>query len=183
MSEFWQDRLLRDILQQMHPEVARRFEDLEKRRLAFTKKVEALPKEKQDAKPRPGEFSPAEVVMHLAITEHGNVVFLKKTAPALLAGKKPKITFLYKRTVSKMQDPSSPVPTLPFMIPKGPVDLDQAIAAWAGARAEIEKFLEEAKTPSEAFIKFNFVFGTASASQFLDLLEAHMNYHEKRFPA
>lgn len=167
----------------MQAELAKRFAALEKRRIALVKRVKALPAETQVTKRSAAEFSPAEMIMHMAITEHGNLVFLQKTPLSALKGKTPKTTFFFKGTVAKMQDPTKPTPTLPFMIPKGPVDVDVAAQSWEAARSQIRGYLEKAESPEAAFIKFHFVFGTASASDLLDLLEAHTTYHEKRFPA
>lgn len=166
----------------MHPELAKRFAELEKRRVALVERVRTLPAEKQKTKRSPSEFSPVEMIMHIAITEHGDVVYLRKTPPESLKGKRPKTTFFFKSTVSRMQNPVKQMPTLPFMEPKEDVDLALAADSWAAARIQIAEYLEKVETPSEAFIKFHFIFGTASAQEFLDLLEAHMNYHEKRFP-
>lgn len=65
----------------MHPEIAKRFESLEARRKALVERVRALPAENQSAHPDSKSFSPAEMIMHMAMAEQGNVAFLRKTAP------------------------------------------------------------------------------------------------------
>lgn len=165
----------------MHPEIAKRFKDLEMRRKALVARVRALPADKQNAKPIKG-FSPVEIVMHFALAESSNNAFLKRHPPSSLKGKKPHVTFIFKNTVKQMQNPVKVLPTVPYMIPKGPVDLAEADRAWDIARKELGSFLEHVQSPDEPFIKFLFFFGIGSASDYLTLLEAHMNYHEVRFP-
>lgn len=100
-----------------------------------------------------------------------------------MKGKRPKTTFIYRKTIHDLSNPTKRVPTLGNMIPKDPVSIEAADKAWAETRTELAKFLEEAENPANPFIKFNFLFGLGSASDLLTLLEAHSTYHEKRFPA
>ncbi len=167
----------------MHPQIESRFEGIEARRKALTDRVWALPKELQNKKPTNGSFSPAEVIMHMALAEEGNVKFLRKNPPSSLKGKNPHTTFIFKGTVQKMANPSKPLATVGYMIPKTAVDLDAADQKWAGIRQETKGYLEEVETPDQPFIKFLFFFGLGSASDYLDLMEGHMTYHEQRFPA
>jgi len=166
----------------MHPEITKRFIALEARRKAFVERVKALPQDKQTAKPNAKSFSPAEVVMHLAIAEQGNLGFLQKAPPPTLKGKKTHMTFIFKKTVASMQKPVKPIMTPSSMIPKGPVNVDEAARVWEDVRRETAKYLEQVATPDEPFIKFLFFFGLGSAADYLTLLEAHMTYHEQRFP-
>ena len=165
----------------MHPEIAKRFEGIEQRRKALVARVKALPPDKQNQKPDPKSFSPAEVIMHMALAEASNVGFMKKHPPRTLKGKKPRMTFIFRKTVSSMQNPIKLLATVPYMVPKGTVILAEADKAWAEVRKETAGFLEQVNGPNEPFIKFLFIFGLGSASDYLTLMEAHLTYHESRF--
>jgi uncharacterized damage-inducible protein DinB len=165
----------------MHPELEQRFDALQDRRKALIARVRALPPEQQKAKPGKG-FSPAEVIMHMALAEEGNINFMRKTPPTALKGKKPKVTFIFRKTVQAMENPAKPIATVGYMIPKGTVDLDEAEKKWTGLRSEMKSFLEQVENPSDPMCKFLFFFGLASADDYLKLMESHHTYHEQRFP-
>jgi hypothetical protein len=167
----------------MHPQIAERFEALELRRNVFVERVRALPPDKLDKTPGKGFFSPLEVVQHFAIAEEYDLTFLRKTPPSALKGKKPHVTFIFENAVKKMQRPEFPVATFGAMRPKGKTSLDHADKKWQTVRAEMAKYFEQVEKPSDPMVNFLFFFGLASAHDFLRLLEAHMTYHESRFPA
>lgn len=166
----------------MHPDLAKRFEALEIRRKALVKRVRDLPPDKQTAKPDPKSFSPADVIMHMALAEQGNVGFMRKTPPSVLQGKKPKTTFIFRKTVQMMQDPRKAVGTMPYMVPSGKETLAEADKAWSEIRKQTAGYLEQVSSPDDPLVKFLFVFGLGSASDYLTLIEAHTTYHEQRFP-
>src|SRR5687768_7476245 len=103
----------------MHPDLERRFNAIEERRKAMVERVRALSKEKQNTRPSPKAFSPAEVIMHMALAEEGNVKFMRKIPPSELKGRKPKVTFIFRKTVQAMRNPVKPIATVGYMIPKG----------------------------------------------------------------
>jgi hypothetical protein len=167
----------------MHPELQRRFEALEERRKALVARVEELPAEQQTAKPGPNQFSPVEVIMHMALAEQGNVSFMRKTPPSSLKGKKPKTTFIFRKTVQMMEKPAKQIRTVPYMIPRSGITLSQAKKAWEDIRSETAGFMQQVEGPDEPMVKFLFFFGLGSASDYLRLIESHTTYHEQRFPA
>jgi hypothetical protein len=166
----------------MHPELEQRFSVLEDRRRAMVERVRALPKEKQNARPSSKDFSPAEVIMHMALAEEGNVKFMRKTPPRELKDRKPKVTFIFRKTVQAMRNPVKPIATVGYMIPKGQVDLDEADRKWEAIRTEMRSFLDQVESPQAPAAKMLFFFGTPSADDYLNLLESHHDYHEARFP-
>ena len=166
----------------MNAEIKKRFDALEQRRKALTERVRALPPDKQAAHPNPKAFSPVEVIKHFALAENGNLQFLRNTPPASLQGQKPHLRFVYHKVLGSMKSANKFVGTLPYMVPDGTVTLEDGDRSWAAARAELSGFLEPVDSPDDPFCKFMFLFGLGSADDYLALMEAHMHYHETRFP-
>ena len=167
----------------MHPAIKKRFDDLEKRRAALTARVRGLTPAAQNAHPDPAAFSPLEVIKHFALAENGNLQFLRNTPPISLQGQKPHLRFVYHKVLATMQAANKRVGTVPYMVPHGPLTLEEADRSWEAARAELAGYLEAVESPDDPFCKFMFLFGLGSASDYLALMEAHMHYHEVRFPA
>lgn len=167
----------------MNAEVTKRFEGVEASRKALVERVRALPKEKQNARTGPKEFSPAEVVAHMMLAEKFNVTFMRKGNPNSLKGSRVKHGMFYKPTVAKLAAPDKQLPTMKWMIPQGSVDLDAVDKEWADLRQEIGGYMSQCETIDSPFVKMNFFFGTLSAGDYLALLEAHHHYHDVRFPA
>ncbi len=166
----------------MHPALEKRFRDLEERRRKLVGRVRELPQDKQNLKPDANHFSPAEMIMHMAMAEQFDVAFMRKNPPSTLTGKKPKVTFIFRKTVADMQNPVKEVRTLGAMVPKGACSLTEAETAWEEVRSDTKEYLEQVEGPDAPMVKFMFFFGLASASDYLTLIEAHHTYHEQRFP-
>ena len=166
----------------MNAEIKKRFDDLERRRQAMTAKVRALSPEKRNAHPDPKAFSPLEVIKHFALAENGNLQFLRNTPPISLQGQKTHLRFVYRKVLATMQA-AKRTGTVPYMVPHGTLDIEDADRSWAAARAELSGYLDDVDSPDDPFCKFMFLFGLGSASDYLALMEAHMHYHEVRFPA
>lgn len=163
--------------------LAKRYVALEDRRLALVARVRAMPPEKRMARPDPSSFAALEVVEHFALVEHFNMVFLDRAAPSTLGGQRPALRMLGKYVMKGMQNPERGMPTLPQAEPQGSLVLDESASKWEGARWKLKRYLDEVTDPDAAFIKMAWMFGTLSATMYLDLVEAHMAYHEKRLPA
>lgn len=168
------------IIPVMHPEIASRFEKLELRRVALIERVRAMAADKQTAAPAPKEWSPAQVVMHMALAEKFDLDIFRKNSPEALKGKPLKHTFIFKNVMSNMTN-AKKSPTLKAMTPNVDVQLDQAAKAWEDVRKGIAGCLEKVDGPGAPMTK-NFLFGTLSASDWLGLFEAHTHYHETRLP-
>jgi hypothetical protein len=166
----------------MDMEIQGRFEKLEARRQALVERVRALPPEKQKQKPASKAFSALEIIMHFALAEASNNGFLKKAPPTTLKGRKVSHGIFYGPTLLGLQSAGKIVTSPPMFVPKGEFTLDQADKAWALARRDLARYLEQVERPEAAFIKFLFFFGTLSALDYLSFTEAHMHYHETRFP-
>ena len=163
----------------MHPEIESRFDKLEERRTALTERVRMLPAAKQTAQPAPKEFSPAEVIMHMALAETYDLKKMEKELD--LSGKCPKPTFFYRNAIKNMAA-AKRMPTFGAMTPKSAVNLDAPDKAWAEVREKQKKYFDRIADPGDPMIKHPF-FGLLSAADVLTLLEAHAHYHETRLPA
>lgn len=164
----------------MEAEIATRFAKLEDRRKALVARVRALAPEKQTAHPAPNEFSPVEVLMHMALAERFDLVQLDKTPLSSYAGKKSKPSFMYRHAVQSMQA-AKKLGTFGAMTPAEGVTFEEAEKTWADVRAALAKHFEEVKNPSDTMVKLLFL-GRLSARDLLTLFEAHHHYHETRFP-
>ncbi|HTQ08685.1 MAG TPA: DinB family protein [Fimbriimonadaceae bacterium] len=166
----------------MNEQIAKRFRALEERRHNLVARVKALPLDKQTRKPDENRFSPTELIMHMALAEQYDLALVKHHPPVTLKGRKPHVTWLFRKAVNSMQNPTREMPTFGPMVPKGAFSLLEADTAWEEVRQETAKFLEQVEQPSDPFMKHKFFFGLASASDYLTLIEAHLTYHERRFP-
>ena len=167
----------------MHPDLQKRFDSLEARRQALVERVRALADPMQRQKPPSGGFSALEVVMHFAKAEDSNNGFLRKAPPPTLKNRRITYGIFYRPTLASLQNPGKPVGAPPMFVPKGQFTLADADGAWAAARKDLAAYLEQVESPEDPFIKFLFIFGTLSAADYLEFTEAHMHYHEVRFPA
>ncbi len=178
MLELWPRN---DIITHMHPDIAIRLEKLEDRRKALVERVRSLPTPKQTERPTPGEFSPAEIVMHMALAEKYDVEIFKKQPPETLKGKKLKQTFIFRKVMSDMAG-AKKAATLKAMTPEAGVSFSVAEKNSGEVRKNLTDCFEKVPAPDAPMSK-NFIFGTLSASDWLGLFEAHFHYHETRFPA
>jgi hypothetical protein len=165
----------------MHPDLAARFAKLEERRHAMVKRVEALPVERQNTPADPKSFSPAETIMHMALAEEHDLVQMRKRPPSDFAARKRRTSFIYRFALGALRNVKRS-PTMKDMVPTPGARLADGVKRWEEVRVEMAKFLEQAPSPDAAFCKL-FPFGILSASDLLDLLEAHTHYHETILPA
>lgn len=157
-----------------------RFDELESKRKAMLERVHALPAERQTAHPGPKEFSPVEVLMHMALAEEVDLVMMDKTPPSSLAGKRAKPRFMYRWAVNGMRK-AKRMPTMGQMVPKPGVSLEEAETKWSEVRSRIAAHLESLPGLDAPACKHPF-FGVLSAADLLNLLDAHQHYHDTRFP-
>ena len=166
----------------MRKSIEDRFNALEVRREAMVERVRALDESKRDVKPATG-FSPVGVVEHIALMEEFNVGFLDLMPPDRLSGEKTVLRILGKMVGKGLNDPTKYMSrTLPAAVPKGPIGIETAAVHWTSVRGRLRAHFVNVSEPDAAFIKMDWLFGTLSANQYLDLVEAHMRYHEVRFP-
>ncbi|HWD40713.1 MAG TPA: DinB family protein [Fimbriimonas sp.] len=165
----------------MHLQLRNRFEALEERKKAFIARIKALPVEAQSHRPSPNRFSPVEVAMHLALSQRASTEAAKKLRPETAKAMHPRPTFLYKQTVANLKAANRWLPTFGARVPSAGSTLDQAEQTWDWAQSDLKSLLEWAEHPQSVVTK-EFPFGVLSAAQLLDLFDAHLHYHEARFP-
>lgn len=165
---------------QVNSEIQARFDALETKRKAMVERVRALPTEKQCLHPTPKDFSPVEVVMHMALAEQVDLDLMDKKPPASLAGKRAKPRFTFRWVVGSMRK-AKRSPTMGSMVPKPDITLEEAETRWEEVRTRIRAHLDPLPGPDAPACKHPF-FGLLSAADLLDLLDAHQHYHDVRFP-
>jgi hypothetical protein len=143
-------------------------------------RVRALPEDKRSSRPAHGEFSPIEVIMHIALAEGFDLERIQKTPEGTFAGMPSKPSFFFKKALQTMAR-AQKVPTFKLMTPDDGTTFAQAEAAWADVRSGCAKVFEQIKDPHETLVKLPF-FGRLSTLDLLDLFEVHTHYHEARFP-
>lgn len=89
---------------------------------------------------------------------------------------------MFKLMLKMFRKPPFQIPTAPFAVPSPTVTLEKAAADWAEERTKVIAILDQIEGPDTPTLKFLPMLGILSASSYLDLLEAHQDYHEARFP-
>jgi hypothetical protein len=159
------------------PTLAERIETLEAGRLALCEKVKSGDATWQKTPPKPKEWSPVEVLGHMALVEETLLANLDTPLPA---GTRPTRSLMVPMMCFVMRNHIR-VPAPDTMQPPSGLSCDEAIARWVVAR---EKFLTQMQAVSEeeatnvAFLKHPMA-GPLSLKQTLDILTTHQIYHLK----
>lgn len=148
---------------------------------ALGNRLMELPEGSRMTQPANRGFAPAELIEHLAKAEEFNLAFLRKASPNQIAGRKVRPGPAYGMILKSFQTlkrTSAP----PMLKPSKSPNMEVEFAKWKRSLDEVETYLAQTSSADAPFIKMSFLFGTLSASQFLDFQEAHINYHEHYFP-
>jgi hypothetical protein len=160
----------------MHERLLQKFDKLEVRRLAFQERVSYLPDAEQIVR-KNGAFNGLEVLFHMSLVEGATNDALDATPLGKYDGKMAKPSFLYAKVIERMRSgQSAPAPAA--FTPKWVPSLEEAIKAWEKERERLHKHLEIARI-NEAWVKRPWL-GLLSADHILDLMDAHITYHDKR---
>jgi DinB superfamily len=154
---------------------------LEVRRKTMTDRVAVLDNQAQIRRRRPSEFSPVEVIMHMALAETVSLEVMRQRPPIGLTTLRPKPSWIFAFALNRMEAGNG-VPTIGSMMPKSDVTLREADARWTEVRNEIHGLLSPLPTMDHVALKHP-IFGLLSARDLLQLLSSHTRYHEIRFPA
>jgi len=154
---------------------------LESRRAAMTDRVAQLAQPEQVRRPRPSEFSPVEVIMHMALAETFSLEVMQQRPPIQLVKLRPKPSWIFPFALRRMEKGKG-VPTIGSMTPKLNVTLREADSRWTEVRKEIHDLLAPLQTMDRVALKHP-MFGLLSTRDLLQLLTSHAQYHEIRFPA
>jgi hypothetical protein len=161
--------------------IGSRFASLETRRRDMLQRVTALEHLAQVARPTPTEFSPAEILMHMALVEEFHLKHLEKSPPESFRGQQARPSFIFPSALKRMRS-AKKVGTLKSMTPIPGVNLESASERWEQARRSLHNYFDRVTDPNETMIRLP-IFGRLSALDYLSLLESHTQYHEVRFPA
>ncbi len=164
----------------MLPEIESRFASLESRRQSMVERVRTLKPGARTARPKSGEFSPVEVLMHMALAEKFDLMQLEKSTPESFRGRTAKPSFIFPNAVKRICEEKK-MGTFKSMTPLSGVTLESASHDWEQVRASLRSYFDRVTDLDSPMIKL-FIFGRLSALDFLNLLEAHCKYHEIRFP-
>lgn len=142
-------------------------------------RVQKLSPEQQVSHVNPGDFSPVEMLAHMALVEGLNASFIEPSIVNGAVNKNAKPNIIY-RFVMKGMKGGKRVPTDKQFIPNEEVSFESATENWNSARNQIMDHVRKNSEHPTA-IKHKF-FGRLSAFQLLDLLDAHCEYHDHFFP-
>jgi hypothetical protein len=179
----------------MVADLARRFAVIEDQRETLVARVAALSAVERRRRPRPGEWSPLEVIHHLALAEEQTVGQLDAARTMVAAsGARSRATRspLVPLLVAVMRA-GLRLPTPPSMEPptnssetdaegfSSEASLERFAERWRAARQTLQARLEAitSHAPGEPVAQHP-IFGPLDARQVLDLAEAHGRYHERQ---
>jgi hypothetical protein len=150
---------------------------LESGRKQICDKVQNSDAQWQKTPPKPSEWSPVEVLSHMALVEETLLANLDTPLPA---GTRPTRSLMVPMMCFIMRNHIR-VPAPDTMQPPAGLSCEEAIARWEAAR---EKLLAKMQTVSDAdmatvaFLKHPMA-GPLSLKQTLDILTTHQIYHLK----
>lgn len=148
-------------------------------RTNLIQRVSALSPEEQQSRANPGDFSPIEMLEHMALVEGLNASFIESSIANGAIKKAAKPNFIYRFVMKGMRG-GKRVPTDKQFIPSEVVSFESATANWNSARSQIiEHLRQNAEHPTAIKHKY---FGRLSSFQLLDLLYSHCEYHDHFFP-
>jgi hypothetical protein len=142
-------------------------------------RVQKLSPGQQVSHANPGDFSPVEMLEHMALVEGLNASFIESSIMNGAVKKKAQPNIIYRFVMKRIKGRKR-VPTTPQFIPKRNVSFESATENWNSARNRIiDHVRKNSEQPTAIKHKF---FGRLSAFQLLDLLDAHCEYHDHFFP-
>jgi hypothetical protein len=165
----------------MSPELIEQFEYLNVRLDQMADRIRELPTDVQN-QPVVASFSPRKALEHMAATDQMYLDVIKKTDASKLKGKRGKANFIFGKVLQKLNSPAGKnVPSLPMLLPKQELEVEESIAKWKSSRAQIIEHMNKFDD-DDAAIKHPF-FGLMSPYDLFLLLEKHQDYHDARLPS
>ena len=168
----------------MLPELLSHWDAVEAGKSEIVRRARALPPEVFVAPRKPGQWSYAQMLQHLAIAEGevtGQIAALKAVQnPADL----PKTSPVFVPLLSKLLRWGVPLPAPPNMLPpESPLTLAESETLWNEKRVALKARLEALGTGDLAApIALHPIAGPLNARQVLALADAHQRYHLRQFP-
>ncbi len=152
----------------MSPKRAKHFAEIEKKKADVLQRLSALNPEKATQ----GDWSPAQIAYHLLRAEELLPVApdggITRRKPVFFVG-----CMMLRLAVS--------IPSKAREEPRNDLPLTELAQRWAASRETLRATLEHAK-PGERAANHP-VFGALDADSYLAMLDAHLTYHLKRWPA
>lgn len=149
---------------------------LDARSEALIRQVEGLGTEERRRRPSSREWSPIEVIDHLAQAEGLYAQWvIDDPAPGLAPRRNWKLTALVWVMRKALR-----TPTIREMEPRPLQDLDEAAEHLRRVRAAMRARLGD-RDPAAVLVQHPFL-GPLSACQVAEIFDAHLDYHVKRFP-
>ena len=161
-----------------------RFRKIEAQKAALLGRVCALDVTERAKAPKTGEWSPLQVIAHLVLAEGLMAGEIEKAAGPEGRGARPKpLTALMVPLLCGAMRAALPMLPPPTMEPPPTPDpLEASEARWSELRAALCARLESVADPDARNFSLHPILGPISARQALDITEAHLTYHTKRFP-
>lgn len=168
----------------MLTELDGRFGRIEAQKAALIGRVCTLDGAAQSTAPKVGEWSPLQVIAHLVLAEELMAGEIEKAAGPEGKTARPKpLTALMVPLLCGAMRAALPMPPPPTMEPPpSPDPLEASEARWSELRAALRTRLETVADPGARNFSLHPILGLISARQALDITEAHLTYHTKRFP-
>jgi uncharacterized damage-inducible protein DinB len=161
------------------PELQQTFNRIESKTEELLGKVERLTAEEQARRPKPSAWSPIEIAHHCRITEGLFGTWMADTK-AEVVGRPPTRHPMF-RVILWTMNKAVPAPPLKEMEPLNPPPLADIRSHWRSQRSALATALD-GKPADRAIVQHKFL-GPMSPRQMLDLFDAHLTYHLKRFPS
>ena len=161
----------------MLPELQTRFDTIETQKTEILRRVRALDDARLNAAPKPGEWSPREIVQHLVMAEESTVAQIAAAKTAQKPLKKWLMTPV--PFVIAILRAGIRVPAPASMMPVSSVTLEETIAVWDEQRTNLHAHLDTV-TDSRIPSALHPAFGPLDAVQLLDITDSHLTYHRKQ---
>lgn len=145
----------------------------ESNRLSLESRIASLGSNRATNRPKPNDMSPAEVYEHLAAVEESylEAVESRSDAPA-------KASILFGYAIKRLRS-GILMPAMTSSLPKG-TTFEAAKAHFSDVRMRLRGALESVE-PGKSALQDK-ALGRLSANQVMELCDAHLEYHNKRFP-
>jgi hypothetical protein len=140
-------------------------------------RVAAMSEAERAAPPKPGEWSPLQILSHLLVAERFVAGYASEKPDPAKKLANPFVVGLLCRVMRA----GIPLPAPDVMTPDPtPMPLESLAEEWGQERAKLQVLLSE-RPPTEPF-GLHPIFGVVTTRQVAEMLAAHMQYHVKRFP-
>ncbi|MBC8141355.1 MAG: DinB family protein [Armatimonadetes bacterium] len=161
----------------MHPDLLPQWERAEALKTDILAKAAAVPESLRGVAPKPGAWSPLEVVSHLGVAERFVIGYAGGSPDAMPPSANPVVIGLLCGALSAGVALPAPEIMMPEVNGKS---LETLAQEWDAVRNDF--YAEIATASPDTPYGVHPMFGTLSVQQTMEMLMAHTAYHYKRFP-